>query len=147
MGAHDIGSVYLAELGALCEAAELAERMLDQGQAIGEVTIYSDSTSALQSIAQPRHQSGQRLLQRIPGTIQRCWTKERQVRFAWIPSHSEVPGHGEANRLARTATAPLSIIDTPSWAADQFKSVVLRKHAEKTRGDAASCTWTTGRLA
>src|SRR5258706_11966351 len=105
--------------------------MLDQGQAIGEVTIYSDSMSALQSIAKPRRQSGQRLLQRITGTIQRCWTNQHQVRFAWIPSHSGVPGNEEANRLARAATAPLSIIDTPSWAADQFKSVVLRKHAEK----------------
>lgn len=119
-----MGNGYLAELGALCEATELAEHMLDQGLAGGEVTIFSDSMSALRSVAKPRHQSGQGLLRRITGVIQRCRIKESWVRFAWVPSHSGVPGNEEANRLARAATKPHSPIDTPSWATSQFKSVV-----------------------
>jgi hypothetical protein len=58
-------NVYIAELGAIMESVEWADRMLTTYLGTWGITVYSDNMSALQAIANPRHQSGQALIQRV----------------------------------------------------------------------------------
>ena len=64
IGISDIVNVYIAELGAIMEAVEWADRMLAASPGTWGITVYSDSMSALQAIANPRYQSGQALIRR-----------------------------------------------------------------------------------
>jgi len=64
IGTSDMINVYIAELGAIMEAVEWADRMLTASPGTWGITVYADSMPALQAIANPRHQSGQALIRR-----------------------------------------------------------------------------------
>jgi hypothetical protein len=70
------------------------------------VTIYSDNKSALQATAKPRHQSGQRLIKRTMGAIEKALASGRRLHLAWIGAilfhRREHPGNN-------------ILCDDPSW--------------------------------
>jgi hypothetical protein len=64
IGTGDMVNVYIAKLEAVMEAVEWADRTLTASPGTWGITVYSDSMSALQVIANPRHQSRQALIRR-----------------------------------------------------------------------------------
>jgi len=70
------------------------------------VTIFSDSQSALQMLANPRQQSGQAVLRSISERLERITTQTAatKVGLRWVPGHSGVLGNEDAHRLAQQAT-------------------------------------------
>ena len=109
--AKNIGSVALlsvhgGELLAIGEACQLVNDFWPSHDIYPRtrVTVYSDSQSALRTLANPRRQSGQKYLRDNMDqlkTLDDRWAP--QVVFRWVPGHSEVRGNEQAHRAARQA--------------------------------------------
>jgi ribonuclease HI len=72
--------------------------------------------SALQAAAHPRHQSGQRLIKRTIGAIEKALANERRIHLAWVRSYAGISGNEAADRLAAMSTREDSVVSRPSWA-------------------------------
>lgn len=119
-------NAYVAELGAITEAAEWAAGLPGVVlRGAWGITIYSDNMSALQAIANPRHQSGQRLIKRTITAIEMAFANGRCIQLSWVPSHAGVPGNEAADRLAAGCTKEDSVVWMPSWAKGTFRSVAM----------------------
>jgi ribonuclease HI len=105
IGTHDVMNVYIAELGAIMEVVEWAERMLHVSAGTWGMTIYSNM-SALQAVANPGHQSGQSLIRRVAKVLWDSQAKGKHIRLAWVPSHAGIPGNEAADRLAEQPPHP-----------------------------------------
>ena len=69
------------------------------------VTVFSDSQSALQALANPRQQSGQMVLRGISERLERIRAQEvTTVMLRWVPAYAGVPGNEHAHQLAQQAT-------------------------------------------
>jgi ribonuclease HI len=111
VGNDEMINVYIAELEAITEAAEWAAGLPSTALEAWGVTIYSDNMSALQATANPRHQSGQRLIKRTMGAIEKALASGRRVHLAWVPGHAGIPGNEAADRLAAMSTKEDSVIN------------------------------------
>jgi hypothetical protein len=139
-------NVYIAELGAITEAAEWPAGL--PGTALEEawgVTIYSDNIPALRATANPRYQSGQRLIKRTMGAIEKALASGRRVHLTWAPGHTGIPGNEAADRIAAMSTREDSVISTPSWANGTFRSVVMGKLRTRRQEASAHRRWNSGR--
>ncbi|KAH9217957.1 hypothetical protein DL95DRAFT_458846 [Leptodontidium sp. 2 PMI_412] len=84
----DMVNVYIAELGAIMEAVEWADRMLAASPGTWGTKVYSDSMSALEAITNPRHQSGLALIRRVARILWDNQAKGKRLQLAWVPSHA-----------------------------------------------------------
>lgn len=145
IGTSDTINIYIAELGAILEAVEWAERFLRASPGRQGATVYSDSMAALRAIANPRHQSGQSLVRHIVAVLRRSPTLGTNIQLAWIPGHVGVPGNEAAHRLAATAVSSDKVMTAPTWFRHRYKSVILGGLEQTQWAVRSSSEWTTGR--
>jgi hypothetical protein len=89
-------------MGAIIEAVDWAEVILNSVAGSQKVTIYADILSALQAVSHPGHQSGQALIRQIARVM---WNNEamgKHIHLAWIPGFSGVPGNDTLGRYPPT---------------------------------------------
>lgn len=96
-------SVTDAELAGLYAAADLVTHNARQNK----VTIWSDCQHALRLLQNPRPLSGQYTVQSIHDKLRRVFHQRPrlQLKIAWIPGHSNIPGNDTAHREARRAAS------------------------------------------
>jgi ribonuclease HI len=94
-GTREYSTPHSTELQAILRALEL----VNARQTRQNIRIFSDSHSALKSIARPRHQAGQAILRKI---IYMAYG--RDISFEWTPGGKNVQGNSNADKLARMAT-------------------------------------------
>ena len=91
---------YTAELEAVAATLERIPRLTDQRC----IFILSSNRSALAAISQPRHQSGQEIIQRIYKQFQILQQRGNAVITIWIPTHSDMTVKRQAKAEAQKAT-------------------------------------------
>jgi hypothetical protein len=69
------------------EVVDWAEMVLHTCPGLQSATVYSDSMLALQSIANPAHQSGQAIIRHIMRVLCRGQERGIPIRLVWILSH------------------------------------------------------------
>ena len=116
VGSSALLSVHGGELLAIGAACQLVNDLWPSHDIYPRtrITVYSDSQSALRSLADPRQQSGQTYLRDIMDRLKNLddrWAP--QMVFRWIPGHSKVRGNEQAHRAARQACKG-SLITPPS---------------------------------
>ncbi len=144
IGDMNEANAHIAELGAMVEAARWAEQVLNKFPGTWGATIYSDSVSALQAIANPMFQSGQRLLNLVAQVLDRVAEKGRRLEVAWVPGHDGIEGNEEADGLAKEATEQGATIDPPVWMKGKFKAVIAKQIREKLTMELIQQKWSTG---
>ena len=97
-------TVYTAELVAIKEALTFIQKNV-----LGKVVIFSDSLSAIQSIATEQSNSQPNLLNDVIKLISTIKMAGIDLHLCWIPGHVDVSGNEEADRLAKEALNKTSI--------------------------------------
>lgn len=89
-------SISSAELLAIDKALSIIEGMTD------DVLIISDSKSALEKLkGWFPHSSNDHITLSIRNKIYRITQTNRQIKFVWVPSHTNITGNDQADRLAK----------------------------------------------
>ena len=101
-----LSSVYTAELLAIRDAITY---LLDSCPAIGAVTIFSDSRSALQAVSS---RSFHPIVLHIQDLIV---SSDKSFTLCWVPSHVGIDGNSRADDLARRSisTLPVTPVSLP----------------------------------
>ncbi len=110
---------YVAEL----QAIAMALRNMPQFVRNRRIAVFSSNQAALQAIAKPRQESGQRSLSQIYKATRALETRKNQISLAWIPADTDFPLRQKAKAAARESTGPEN---RPSTLVYQAKSTVLR---------------------
>lgn len=108
-------------------------------------TIYSDSKSALQAIANPKLHSGQRLVRRIHEAIRLSRLQGRDIRINWIPGHHDIAGNEKAHQLAAETTEPEAAVTPVPWLDACYRSAILGRPPDTGLETRLNQSWTTGR--
>jgi ribonuclease HI len=132
IGREDQVMVYTAELAAIMEAVDGAAFALTRSETWRSATVYSDSKAALQTIANLRRRSGQRMVRRIHEVIRDSRLQGHDIRIAWVPGHCNIAGNEKAHQLAVETTIPGKTVTSVPWLDVMFKSATLRR-PPKTR--------------
>jgi ribonuclease HI len=119
VGSSDDQNTYTGDL----EAVATALRRLPDGLRYQDITVMTSSRSALQVIAQPRQQSGQRTVQEIYRQAERLEGQGNLVKMLWVPSGEDFPMGNEAKAEARRAARAGQPPETPAY---QARSTQLR---------------------
>ena len=125
VGSAALLSVHGGELLAIREACQMVDNLWPANDIYlkSAVTVYSDSQSALRTLANPRQQSGQTYLRDIMDRLKHLddrWAP--QVVFRWVPGHSKIQGNEQAHRAARQACKESQI--TPPYISSSIDQVV-----------------------
>lgn len=97
----DNQSVYVAELSAISAAVSwLATEGLERFQISQNIVIFSDSLSAVKSIAGKQTRSCPAILQNLMQVVDKI---DVGVMVVWIPGHSNICGNDVADALAKQA--------------------------------------------
>jgi ribonuclease HI len=144
IGGQDQANVYIAELAAIMEAVEVTAAMLARPNVWRHAKIYSDSKAALQVIANPKLQSGQRLVRRIHEAIRLSRVQGRDIKISWIPGHYDVAGNEKAHQFARETTEPEATVTPLPWLDGCYKSAVLSRPPDTGLKTRLHRPWTTG---
>ena len=91
---QDHASIYTAELQAISHALEKI-----QDNPNPRFTILSDSLSCIQGIQNMYTQHP--IVSKIQDQLVELYTKQKLIKFCWIPSHVGITGNEEADRLAK----------------------------------------------
>jgi ribonuclease HI len=145
IGRQDQVNVYIAELAAIMEAVKVTAAMLARPNLWRRATIYSDSKTALQAIANPKLQSGQRLLRRIHEAIRLSHVQGRDIQISWIPGHYDIAGNEKAHQLAAETTEPEAAVTPVPWLDACYKSAVLGRPPDTGLKTRLNQSWTTSR--
>ena len=94
---------YAAELLAIRQALRILVWQ-QQEDLPKEVTICTDCQSAILSIQNPRHQSGQHFIRVILRLANRLQAKGMKLTLQWVPAHQGVEGNEIAHWYAHLAT-------------------------------------------
>ena len=100
---------YSAELYAVAEGLRLLNWMNNQ-----EITIESGCLSALQSIQDPKQQSGQQYLRKIYATAEKMGRQGCSIQTWWVPSDSQKQWNRTAKAYAMTYTKTPQADSTPA---------------------------------
>ncbi|XP_045451007.1 uncharacterized protein LOC123659888 [Melitaea cinxia] len=100
LGLPSYCTVYQAELLAICRAARMAADDL-----AGSVGIYSDSSSALLTLKNPK--ALHPLAVEARGHLQRALLQGKRVSLHWIKAHAGLEGNERADHLAKEAALEL----------------------------------------
>lgn len=111
VGSMEYWSVYAAELMAIYYAISLVyqisrKKQEAEGTSREPATIFTDSMSALQAIANSWNRSGQRIIQAILQSARESNTRGVPLRLQWVPGHCDDLGNDTADRLAKEAVGP-----------------------------------------
>jgi hypothetical protein len=104
LGGH--AEIFDAELAELMMAANRAASSSQEHHEVSSIHIFSDCTSALTAILDPKPGAGQHYSANFCETINRFLTSNptAKVTMSWCPSHSGIPGNERADELAKKAT-------------------------------------------
>lgn len=75
-----------------------------------DIIIHTNNLTAVKSLANPYHQSGQGIIRRILDQLVRCKAMGVHVKMRWIPSFTENIGTHTAKTAAKRATKQDAII-------------------------------------
>ena len=67
------------------------------------ITLHTDSKSAIKVLQRKRHKDNIQLTTRILGLLQELHQQGKAVTINWIPSHVGIPGNEAADRAAKKA--------------------------------------------
>ena len=93
----NLASNYSAEIHAILEALENID-----SENHGSITIFTDSLSSIQSIA--NMYSNNPIIKSIQAYLLQLSQLNKQVQFCWTPAHVGISGNEEADRLAKQGT-------------------------------------------
>ena len=99
-------SIYIAELHAVYQALCLIKQ-----RCLHRAVICTDSRSVVQSL-QAEHSSSS-LLTQILNIHQELLNRGTQIRFLWVPGHSDIYGNEQADRFAKEALSIPDITHLP----------------------------------
>lgn len=99
IGALSEYTVYIAEVIGILLALELAEDETRDHPGL-PIIIFTDNQAAIQSVANPKHKSGQFALKWI---LDKARQLDTSITIHWIPAHVGVPGNEAADVRAKEA--------------------------------------------
>ena len=99
LGDSEHYTVYSGELEGIDMACDIA---IDTKPPA--LVIWTDNQAAIQSTADPGGQSGQYILRRIVGKLNKLKEMDIPVTLRWIAAHEDVPGNEAADALAKEAS-------------------------------------------
>ena len=102
-----VASSFAAEMFAILEALQHLEEGPDESS-----VIFTDSRSSIQIL--DKILSNHPIVTQIHSILSRLITIGKQIKFCWVPSHVDILGNEEADRLARTAASAQTVIERPS---------------------------------
>jgi len=145
IGKADQVTVHAAELAAIMEAVDGAAFALTRTSTWRSATVYSDSKSALQVIANLGQRSGQRMVRRVHEVIRDSRRKGHRIRIAWVPGHHNIAGNEKAHQLAVETTTPERAVTLVPWLNVVFKTAALRRPPETQGKIQMERPWKTGK--
>jgi ribonuclease HI len=100
LGKSSESMVYAAELEAIHMAVIHAKDLTQM-----ESRIFSDSQPAMKSLAKPKRQSGQAIIERILNEIDTLYltTPSYAMQLEWVPGHVGIAGNEKADQAAKSA--------------------------------------------
>lgn len=97
-------SVHAGELiGIYCAIELVISRQGSQTSQSRNITILTDSQSAIKAVMNPANKSGQHIIHAIHRAVRDLQTRKISVSLQWIPGHCDNPGNDTADRLAKEA--------------------------------------------
>src|SRR5579859_2401791 len=100
LGKSSESMVYARELEAIHMAVTHAKDLTQT-----ESRIFSDSQPAMRSVAKPKRQSGQAIIERILDEIDALYltTPSYAMQLEWVPGHIGIEGNEKADQTAKSA--------------------------------------------
>ena len=150
IGEDDRVNINTTELGAILEAAKWAKKMTETIAATiagdMEIVIYSDSQIAVYAIGSQVAAEGASMVTEICNLTRRRVPSQRRISIKWIPKAAKIPGHVEADRLAKIATASSNAVTQPTeWSVRGSRKQHWDVLAKRILSEGRSAPWTTGR--
>jgi ribonuclease HI len=145
IGIGDQVTVHTAELAAIMEAVDWAAFALTRSATWRSATVYSDSKAALQTVANFRQRSGQRMVRRVHEVIRDSRLQGHDIRIAWVPGHYNIAGNEKAHQLALETTTLGKTVTPVPWLDVVCKSAALRQPPETRGKNRIDRPWKTGK--
>jgi len=110
-------TVYDAELFALAHASSKAAAFVLGKPHIGEVLLFSDSSTALSSVFDPSTHPGQRCSLLFRKNVKEMFAKHASLRISarWSPGHCGIIGNEQADTLAKQGSKLTSMIGEATY--------------------------------
>ena len=127
LGLGGRAEVYDAELTGLLIGLHRAQALCLNNPAVNHIILYSDNTSALSTICDPKPRKGQLLCYNFYKKAIK-WLDQstnHRITLAWCPGHSDIRGNERADKLAKAATEQPGTSDTTT-------TYMLRRTRERT---------------
>ena len=105
MGSHT--EVFDAEMAALSKASTMAAVFIEDFPNTSKLLIFSDNTSAVQAIVNPKPSSAQLFALSFIKNVNTLLDSHPllSISLEWCPSHCDIPGNERADSLAKEATS------------------------------------------
>lgn len=139
----------VVELVAIREAVTLVGTLLDiinrRGTSVPQVSIWSDSQTAIRMVTRQETGSGATIVQGILRAVNYYSILQGRLAIQWIPNKAAIPGHVEADRQAKLATN--STVAQPDLHNPMPDSATHEWHMLRDRilAKARQRQWSTGR--